>query len=147
MNDAGFGWYKDLALIVCVFCLVVVGTSVFFESATRAQHQAVFATAVLGSAALCMLLATSKVVVVGGVLAIFAFRSGIAVLSQPTHRPLFFAVAVVTALLLYWILRSQSRATSPYGSEKSSTVLNLLAVAVGFGLAVLVVRVAAKLTG
>lgn len=142
MDDAGFRWYKDLALAVCVLVLFIAGIGVFFEPARTADshHRVVYGIAVLGSAAVCVLFATSKSMVLGSGLATFAFRSAVAVVLQPTARPIFLGLAVIAALLLYALLRFQPQAKLPYDPDKSSIIGGVLAAATGFGLAALVLR-------
>ena len=143
MNRARFGWYKDIALTVCVLVLVVVALGAFLEpnTPTGAHHQTVLGIVVLLAAVSCVLFGTSKTAVLTAGLGILVFRSLIAVAFQATGRLIFVGIAAAGALILYALLRSHRQSKLPYDPDKASRVLGVLAAAIGFGLAGLVLVV------
>jgi|SRR5579871_420507 len=142
-EDAGFAWYKDIALGVSVFVLVVVGLGVLFEapSSVVRQHLISFLAGIVICVVVCVGLATSRLMVLGGGLAIMFFRSLIAVLFRPAVGPtVFIGAALVSGALLCAIMLSQ-RWHMPYDPNRSSTLLGVLAAAAGVGWAALLLRV------
>jgi hypothetical protein len=141
MGSTGFGWYKDLALAICVFTLVVVGLATFVEPAHHGNEhrQIMFGIAVLVAATVCILFATVKSVVLTAALGILLFRSVIAIALHPTEHPIFIGIAVASGIGLYALLRFQPLQL-PYDPDKASFVISMVAAAFGFGLAVALVR-------
>ena len=142
-DSAQFGWYKDVALSVCVFVLVVVGLSAFFEPPTSilVQHRTAFLVGVAVFAAGCVLLASSRLLVLGAALSIMLLRSVVAIAFGPrVGLPIFVAIASVSAVLLYVLLRSQREPVVRYDSDRSSWAIGILAAAAGFGVAALLLR-------
>ncbi len=141
---AGFKWYKDLALGVCVFLLFIVGLGTLLEAFTGEltnRTRFLFGLTTLAVAAGSTFFATSRRAVLAFAAAIVGSRGLIAVALQP--RPAKYVglvAAIFSAAILWLVIRSQDESRTPYDPDKSKLVWNLLAVVAGVGIAMLLMR-------
>jgi hypothetical protein len=143
-TTAGFAWYKDFALGVCVFLLLIAGSGEFIEAFRNQPHNQQrfrFALAMLLVAVIVIFLATCKSAVVAVAAGILGSRGLIAfALQTPPAKYVGLAAAVACGGVFWLIVRSTNESEPPYDSDKSSWLLNFAALFTGVALAVVIIR-------
>jgi hypothetical protein len=141
---AGFAWYKDFALGVCVLLLFILGSGEFIEAFRTEPHNQQrlrFGLAMLFAAVIVIFLATCKRAVIAVAAGILGSRGLIAFALQPRPAKYVGLAAAVACGGVFWlIIRSTNESEPPYDSDKSSWLLNFAALFAGVALAAVLIR-------